>query len=95
MSGVSNSIGDNGLECPVIKIMKAIDIEVEDRGIEAFHRISKSKGNLKKIIVRFYNRTFSKKGLYNKKKLASVNTWGIGLGNSTFTFFQREPDGLQ
>ena len=74
MSGVSNSIGDNGLECPVIKIMKAIDIEVEDRGIEAFHRISKSKGNLKKIIVRFYNRTFSNEGLYNKKKLASVNT---------------------
>ena len=29
-SGISNSIGDNELKCPVTKIMKAIDIEVDD-----------------------------------------------------------------
>ena len=38
VSGVPDSIGDNELQCSVIKIMKAIDIEVDDREIEACHR---------------------------------------------------------
>ena len=86
MSEIPDSIGDNELECSVIKIMKAIDIDVDDRNIEAYHRIDKSKGNSKKTIVRFCNRKFSKTALYNKKKLASVNTSAIGLGNSTKLF---------
>ena len=52
-SGIPDSIGDNELECSVIKIMKSIDIEVDDRGIEACHRIGKSKGSSKKTIVCF------------------------------------------
>ena len=80
--GIPNSVSDNELECSVIKIMKAIDIEVDDRDIEACHRIGKSKGNSKKTIVRFCKRKFSKRALYDKKKLASVNTSTAGLENS-------------
>ena len=43
VSGILDSIGDNELECSVIKIMKAIDIEVDDREIKAWHRIGKLK----------------------------------------------------
>ena len=50
------------------------------------YRIGKPKGNSKKTIVRFCNRKFSRRGLYNKKKLASVNTSAVSLGNSTKFF---------
>ena len=66
--------------------MKAIDTEVDDRDIEACHRIGKSKGNSKKSIVWFCNRKFSERALYNKKKLASINTLVVGLGNSSKLF---------
>ena len=45
VSGIPKSIGDIKLECSVIKIMKVIDIEVDEHDIEACHRIDKSKGN--------------------------------------------------
>ena len=45
LSGIPDSVGDNGLECLVINIMKAIDIEIDDRYIEVFHRKEKSKWN--------------------------------------------------
>ena len=64
--GIPDSIGDNELEYSVIKIMKAIDIEVDDIDIEACHRISKSKGNSKKTIVCFCNCKSSKRNFYNK-----------------------------
>ena len=69
-----------------MKIMKAIDIEVDDRDIEGYHRTGKSKRNSKRTIVCFCNRKFSKRALYNKKKLASVNTSAVGLGNITKLF---------
>ena len=47
-------IGDNELECSVIKIMNAIYVQVDERDIEAGHRIGKSKGNSKKTVVRFH-----------------------------------------
>ena len=83
MSGIPVSIADSELQCLVIKIMKIIDIEVDDRDIKTCHRIGKSKGNSKKTIVRFCNHKFSKSVLYNKKKLVSVNTSAVGLRNST------------
>ena len=69
-----------------MKIMKAIDIEVDDREIGGYHRTGKSKRNSKRTIVCFCNRKFSKRALYNKKKLASVNTSAVGLGNITKLF---------
>ena len=54
--GIPNLIGDNELECLLIKIMKVIDIEFDDRDIEACHRISKSRENSKKTFFPFYQR---------------------------------------
>ena len=65
VSGILDSLGDNELECSVIKIMKANDIEVDNRDIEACHKIGKSKGNSKKTIVGFCNCKLSKRALYN------------------------------
>ena len=83
---IPNSISNKKLKCSVILIMKEIDTEVNDRDTEACHRLGKSKGNSKKSIVWFCNRKFSERALYNKKKLASVNTSVVGLGNSTKLF---------
>ena len=47
-------IGDNELGCSIIKIMNAIYVQVDERDIEAGHRIGKSKGNSKKTVVRFH-----------------------------------------
>ena len=73
--GIPNSVSDNELECSVIKIMKAIDIEVDDRDIEACHRIGKSKGNSEKTIVRFCKRKFSKRALYEISVCQHINSW--------------------
>ena len=86
MSGIPDSICDNELECSVIKITKVIAIEVDDRDIEACHRIGKSKSYSKKTIFRLCNCKCSKRDLYNKKKLTSVNASAVGLGNSTKLF---------
>ena len=69
--------------------MKAIGIDVDDCDTEAGHRISKSKGNSKKTVAPFCNRKLSKRALYNKTKLASINTSAVGLGNSTKRFISK------
>ena len=53
LSRIPDLTGDNELECSVIKTMKAIDIEVGDRDIEACHRIGKSKGTQRKQLSVF------------------------------------------
>ena len=74
---------NNELECLVIKIMKAIDIKVEDCDVEVCHKTDKSKWNSKKAILGFCNRKFSKSARYNNKRLVSVNTSAVDLSNIT------------
>ena len=76
VSGILDSIGDNELECSIIKIMKAIDIVFK---------------NSKKTIVGFCNRKLSKRAPYNKKKIVSVNTSAVGLVNNTKLFISQSP----
>ena len=47
VSGIPDYIGDIKLECSDVKIMKVIDIEVDELDIKACHRIDKLKGNSK------------------------------------------------
>ena len=54
--------------------------------IDACHRIGKSKGNLKKAVVRFINRKHCKCSLVNRKKLKSFNSESIGLPNVKLYF---------
>ena len=86
MLGTPDSVGSGELEYSVIKIMKVIDIEVDDRNMDVCRRIAKLKGKSKKAIARFYNRKIREKTFYSNKKLASVNTAAFGLGNSTKLF---------
>ena len=70
----------------VINVMKVINVEVDDRDMEAFHRKVKLKGNSKKQLPCFCNRS-SKRVISKKIKLASVNTTTtVGLGNNTKVF---------
>lgn len=55
VSGIPDSRSDNKLECLVIKIMKAMETEVDDCDIKACHRMGKSKGKSKKTVVCFGN----------------------------------------
>ena len=60
--------------------MKGFDAEIHDRDIESCHRIDKSNKTI------FCNCEISKRVLFNTKKLASINTSGVSLGNSTKLF---------
>ena len=53
VSGIPDSIGDDELECLFIKIMKAIDIEVDQYNIEACSRIDNEKGTQRKQLSVF------------------------------------------
>ena len=53
VSGILDSIGDNELECLLIKIMKAIDIEVDQYDIEPCSRIDNEKGTQRKQLSVF------------------------------------------
>ena len=60
VSGIPDSVGDNGLEEKVISVFAKVGIDVKSNDIEACHRIGKSRNSSKKIIVRFTHRKFAK-----------------------------------
>ena len=62
------SVEDKFLEEKVISVFTSVVIDVKSNDIEAFHKIGKSWDNSKRITVRFTNRKFAKKTLYNRKK---------------------------
>ena len=62
------SVEDKFLEEKVISVFTSVAIDVKSNDIEAFHKIGKSWDNSKRITVRFTNRKFAKKTLYNRKK---------------------------
>ena len=89
LSEITDSIGGNKLECSVIKVMKAIDIEVDDRDIETCH--SKQKlasvntsaaglGNSTKLFIRENLTDYNNKLAFKCGKLKSAS-----LVHSTFT----------
>ena len=87
INGIPNSISDNHLEPTVINVLsKATNVHVTADDIDACHRIGKSKGNLKKAVVRFINRKHCKCSLVNRKKLKSFNSESIGLPNVKLYF---------
>ena len=83
LSGIPDSVDDRDLEKTVVKILKKIDVNVNENDIEACHRIGKSKNGVpKNTIVRFCNRKHSKRALYNRKRLTESNLESIGLGKN-------------
>ena len=87
INGIPNSIPDDHLESTIIKVLiKATNVHVTADDIDACHRISKSKGNIRKVIFRFINRKHCKCALVNTKKLKSFNSFHIGLPNIKLYF---------
>ena len=87
INGIPNSIPDDHLESTIINVLsKATNVHVTADDIDACHRISKSKGNIKKAILCFINRKHCKCALVNRKKLNSFNSECIGLPNVKLYF---------
>jgi len=83
ISGISNDIEDDMLEEKVIKILEKIDVNVEQKDIEACHRLPPTKRDkTKKTIIRFVNRKVAEKSLSNKKKLQNINKVELELPNT-------------
>lgn len=83
ISGISNDIEDDMLEDKVIKILGKIDVNVEEKDIEACHRLPPTKRDkTKKTIIRFVNRKVAEKSLSNKKKLQNINKVELELPNT-------------
>ena len=73
ISGISDSVQDSELESTVTSILSDIDVNVESREVEEYHRIGKSNNGSKKTIIRFVNRKYCKKALLNRKQLERNN----------------------
>ena len=79
ISGVPPEVTNNQLEEKVIDILKAIDVEITSKDIEACHRLGKKQ---KDVIVRVVNRKHCLQALRNKKKLMSVDKKALGIPNA-------------
>ena len=56
VSGIADSVQDSDLESTVTSILSDINVNVESREVEDYHRIGKSNSGPKKTITRFVNR---------------------------------------
>ena len=81
IAGIPNNIKDESLEKKVIELCKDLGVVVEDRDIEAVHRLPSNRdSNLpKRTIVRFVNRKNCERLLRKRKSLKSHNFRKIGL----------------
>ena len=77
ITGIPDSISKENLEQTVIEVCNKLHMEVNEKDIEACHRIGGAKP--KKTICRFVNQKNVKKLLYSRKKLKDLN---VGLGNA-------------
>ena len=77
-------MADNEIEATVASILADIDVEVDSNALEVCDRFGKPEKTTKsrKTIVRFTNRKYCKKGLFNQKKLANLDNEKYQLGRS-------------
>ena len=70
IEGIPNNVGDDPkqLEDAAIKILRAINVSIVEKDIEAIHRLP-SRNEIKPTIIRFNNRKTVDSIFYNKHKL--------------------------
>ena len=73
ISGIPDCVQDSELESTVTSILSDIDVNVESREVEEYHRIGKSNNGSKKTIIRFVNRKYFKKALLNRTQLERID----------------------
>ena len=76
LSGIPNSIYDEDLENTVINTCKGSGINVDARDIEGCHGLPlsrNSRGQDKRVIVKFVNRKYAEALLKDKKRISGKN----------------------
>ena len=84
LSGIPNSICDEDLENTVINICKESGINVDARDIEGYHRLPlsrNSRGDNKRVIVKFVNRKYAEALLKDKKRISGKNFGHLQVTN--------------
>lgn len=82
-SGFPEAITDKDLEKSVINLLSEIDVVVEEKDIEACHRIGRrSDKGPRRTVVRFVNRKNCYKIFANKKKLKGLKPKKVNLGGN-------------
>ena len=83
ISGVPESVTDNGLEEKVLNLLEKINVEVNPGHIEACHWI-KSNAGPKKVIIKMSRRKDADKIRRAKKKLKGLNLSSIGIDSAVY-----------
>ena len=82
-TGIPQDTNDDKLEEVVVGVMDKIDVKVQTENIEACHWL-KSKGNDKKVIIKFSRRKDADNVRKAKKKLKSANLSSLGINNPVY-----------
>ena len=72
ISGIPESVANNGLESNVLKILEEIDVPINPTFVEDCHRLP-SKGSPVKVIIKLNRRTDIRRILLNKNILKNLN----------------------
>ena len=87
ISGIPNTIPDNDLETTMISICRDFGVEIDSKDIESCHRLPlsrNSRGQDKRVIVKFVNRKHLEALLRYKKQISSKNLNHLNVPNKVF-----------
>ena len=87
ISGIPNKIPDEDLENTIISICKDSGVEIDPKDIEGCHRLPlprNSRGQDKRMIVKFVNRKHSEVLLRDKKRISSKTFSRLNVPNKIF-----------
>ena len=90
ISGIQNSIPDEDLENTVIQILiicKDSGVEIDPKDVEDCYRLPlsrNSRGQDKRVVVKFLNRKHSEALLREKKRISSKNFNHLNVLNKVF-----------
>ena len=87
ISGIPNTIPDNDLENTVISICRDSGVEIDSKDIEGCHRLPlsrNSRGQDKRVNVKFVNRKHLEALLRYKKQISSKSLNHLNVPNKVF-----------
>ena len=87
ISGIPNTIPDNDLETTVISIRRDSGVEIDSKDIEGCHRLPlsrNSRGQDKRVNVKFVNRKHLEALLRYKKQISSKSLNHLNVPNKVF-----------
>ena len=85
ISGIPASATDNGLESKILEILEEIDIPIDPKLVEDYHRLL-SKSSPKKVIIKLDRRKDFRRILLNKSKLKNLKPESVNLPGETNFF---------